>query len=56
MISDADPLLAIQLREQPWPLSERDTRIRVLAIVRSVRARVIVQLGALQQWEDALHQ
>ena len=55
LIHHIDPLLATQLREDPASLAVRDTRLRVLSTMRLVRAGLLGQLAALQQWEEAIH-
>ena len=55
LIHHVDPLLAIQLREDPASLAVRDMRLRVLSTMRLVRTGLVGQLAALQQWEEAMH-
>ena len=55
LIHHVDPLLAAQLREDPGSLAVRDTHLRVLSTMCVVRAGLVGQLAALQQWEEAMH-
>ena len=55
LINRVDPLLAVQLREDPASLTVRATRLKLYAMMRLIRTGMLGQLAALQQWEEAMH-
>ena len=55
LIHRVDPLLAVQLREDPASLTVHAACLKLYATMRLIRTGMLGQLAALQQWEEAMH-